>query len=428
VSTQAESGFARRQDDAARDRTASGDPARRVALMRAVWSADPVKVAVWLWIGFAVAVTGKTLIAPAVHTNYPCFESAARCWWAEQNMYDLRFTWGCYRYGPAFTVAFAPLALLPTWLGGLLWTWLNLAACFLSARDLARWVLPGQWTRRREGVFLTLVLVWSARMIWAAQSNPLVLALVAWAAVAVVRRRWWAAAFLLAVPVHIKVWPLAAALLAIACWPRRLGWRFAVAMLAVAAIPLATRSPHVVATRYQEWLAAMAGPMQERHVYRDAWTIWELIHAPVDPAAYAVLQLGAAAGALALCLWQKRRGATTPQLLTFLLGIWVAFQLIFGPGTERNTFGILAPLAGWAAITAWTQRRGRLMMGMVALLTLVAAKGQVERALVDVFPWVLAAHPIGVLLFAVWLVGHASAWNDPHRLGPPQVPSMRRAA
>jgi hypothetical protein len=387
------------------NRTWTGTPAE------AIWPPSLTKLAIWLWVVLGIVVGVKTLVEPRVHTNYPVFESAAHCWWAEQNMYSNKICNGCYRYGPPFTVAVAPLAAMPTWLGGLLWTWLNLAACFWSARVLARRVLPGEWTPNREAVFLMLVLLWSVRMIWAAQSNPLIVALVAGAAVAIDRKRWWTAAFLLSIAVHIKVWPLAAALLLVACWPRRLSWRLAVALLVVAAVPLVTKPPAVVMTRYHEWFAAMVGPMQLRHDYRDAWTIWELIHPPVPEQAYAILQLGGAAVVLGLCLWQRLRGATVPQLLTFILGTWLVFQLIFGPGTERNTFGILGPLAAWAVITAWTEKWGRVVMGAVLLLTVVAANGQVERALTGLLPAVKAAHPVGVLLFGAWLVVYSLRWK-----------------
>jgi hypothetical protein len=318
-----------------------------------------------------------------------------------------------FRYGPLFTVALTPFTLLPTWLGGLLWNWLNLGLYFWALRAVARRVLPCDWSGAREAAFLLLALLAASRMIWSAQSNPLIFAAVAAAAVAILDRRWWWAALLLAAPVHIKVWPLAAALLLIACWPRQLGWRFAIAVLFLAAVPLAVKSPSIVWARYCDWYAAMTGPMlQIRHEYRDAWTIWELVHPPVDLVAYLGLQLATAGATLGLCLWQKRRTRSPERLLTFVLAMWTTWQLVFGPGTERNTFGLIAALTAWAVVTAFVQGRGRTYILTTFLLMTVVARGQVERALVDVFPPILTAHPLGVLLFAGWLIWHAAGWES----------------
>jgi hypothetical protein len=343
-------------------------------------------------------------------------------------MYDHHVVPEDFRYGPLFAVALTPLAELPTWLGGLLWNWLNLGLFFWSVRALARRVLPCRWTLPWETTFLLLVLLGAARTIWSAQSNPLIFAAVAAAAIAILDRRWWLAAVLLAAPVHIKVWPLAAALLLIACWPRQLGWRFAVAMVVLAAVPLLTKPLPVVLAHYHDWYRAMTGPMlQIRHEYRDAWTIWELIAPPVDLTAYLLLQLSTAIGVLSLCLWQKRRLRSTAKLLTFVLGMWTAWQLVFGPGTERNTFGLIAPFTAWAATVALAERRGRAAMIVAIFFMDVLAIGHVERALVPMCPAVLAVHPLGALLFAGWLIYYARDWETgeaqlPHSAGNPPAP------
>ena len=155
-----------------------------------------------------------------------------------------------------------PLALLPTAWGGLLWIWLNLAVFFAALRALMKRILPGPWTPHREGLFLCLVLVGITRSIWSGQSNLLVFGLVALGAVAIADRRWWLAACLLAIPVHIKVWPLAVALLLVACWPRRLAARLAVCVLAIGALPFLTKPFPWVCRQYDGWFAMLVGPAQ----------------------------------------------------------------------------------------------------------------------------------------------------------------------
>jgi alpha-1,2-mannosyltransferase len=411
-----------------------------------------------LWIALTLAVSVKALLDPVEHTAYPCFEAGTRCWWADKNLYSMAECGHEYRYGPAFAVLMTPLALLPTWLGGLLWYWLNIGVYFVSLLALVHWVLPGKWTPRLRAIFFMLVFLSASRMIWSGQSNALVFALVTGAAAAIANKRWWWAALLLVLPIHIKVWPLAAALLLIACWPRPLAGRFAAALAGIGLIPFFTKPFALVCDKYHAWLEMLTGPAQIRvgHEYRDAWTIWELIHSPVNPQWYMVLQLATAIATLGLCLWQRGwlaldRGTVpfssdeqwgspqfihfcrmkigkvpdlkietvphlsifTSELLMFILVIWTAWQMLLGPGTERNTFGLIAPLSAWCLLTALEQKRGRVLISLAFALMTLANFGIVERWLSDFLPAAEVMHPVGVLLLVAWLLVFLFAWRQP---------------
>ncbi len=372
----------------------------------------PLHLALLLWILFASALSIKDVFWAKAHSvYYPHYETGARLWWAGQDVYKVSPTYkGCpfeFRYGPACAEALVPLALLPTPLGGLLWSWLNLGLFFGALRTFMRRILPGCWTPGREGIFLCLVLVGVARSIWSGQSNLLIFALVALGMAAIADRRWWLAALMLAIPVHIKVWPLAVALLLIACRPRPLALRFGVCLLAVGALPLLTHPFAWVCRQYGGWYEVLMGSAQIRHSYRDMWTIWETIRPPVNAHIYMALQLATAAGVLGLCLWQARRRQSLARLLLFILVMWTSWQMEFGPATERNTFGLIAPLTCWGLMTAFAERRGRIVMTLAVLLTVMASYGIFERALRDGYPLMKDAHPLGVLLFTGWFL----RWN-----------------
>jgi len=92
---------------------------------------------------------------------------------------------------------------------------------------------------------------------------------------AVRRGQWWTAALALALPIFIKVWPIAVVLLLLVCWPRQLTGRLLAVCGALALVPFLTRPPDIVAWQYREWYATLVGPVRERWPgYRDAWTIW----------------------------------------------------------------------------------------------------------------------------------------------------------
>ena len=359
----------------------------------------------WLWTALAIALCVKTYLEPINHSVYPVFEAGGLSWRADRDLYvrsDFEF-----EYSPPFAAAFAPLTHFTTAFGGCLWSVLNVVLLCWALRALIRDVFPDRWTARQQWLFSILVAVSSLRGFWAAQSNMLVFALIAGAASAIARRRWWAAAFLLAIPIFVKVWPVAAAMLLMACWPRQLIGRMAVSCTAIAAFPLLTRPASIVLWQYGNYFEALSGPIMKREPYRDFWMLWEVLYPPVLPAVYLGLQLAMALAALGLCLWQVRRAPSERHALTFILGIWCVWQLAFGPGVERNTICLIAPMMSWGLITSLQQPESRVSRGVMFAaftVTTLFSFGAFERLLKPTFPAVLGALPVGVLLFATWLV------------------------
>lgn len=367
---------------------------------------DTYDWALTAWIAFGVGLVVKCLLSPWKHSTFGPFAAGSLCWWADANLYDPVASGEDFRYSPTFAVLFSAFALWPARLGACLWAATNAAVLFAALRSFLHDVVPERWSSRKQGLFLLLVLVASARGLWASQSNTLVFALVACGAAALVRGRPWRAALLLAAPVHVKLWPLAAGLLCAARHPRRLGLRLPLAVGLFALVPFATKSPTVVLEHYRNWFAALVGPMQIRHEYRDAWTIWELAFGEVDPHGYAVLQGVSALGVLGLCLWQRRRDPQSARGALFVLGTWTAWQLMFGPGTERNTFCLIAPLTAWGLLADSGRIGTRMLLGAGYGLITLFSFGLFERLLIDAVPWVTAAAPIGAALFLAGLVAY----------------------
>jgi len=380
-----------------------GMPSRALEFLRV----SPLQASLDLWVVLFVALGIKNLVFPYFHNVYPLFEDVGRICLAGGDLYDSEIVGDSYRYGPAFALAVAPLALLPMPLGSLLWNWLNFGLFFATLWKLVERGLPGDWTARHKALFLCLVLLGTTRTIWSGQTNLLIFSLIVLATLAIQVQRWWWAAFLLAIAIHIKVWPLAAALLLIAYWPRKLALRLPAAVLAVGVFPLLVRPWGWVWRQYVGWYDLLVGPAQVRHMYRDVWTLWEVVHEPVDAKVYLLLQLLSGALVLGLCLWQVRRGLSIQRRLLFVMVAWAVWQMTFGPATERVTFGLIAPLSSWGLATAFQQRRGRLLMLVAFVLMTGSTFGVIERALMDYVPAVVAAHPVGSMLFFAWFLN----WN-----------------
>jgi hypothetical protein len=366
-----------------------------------------VRWALVLWAVLLAAVAVKTLVTPERKTVYPIFSAAARDWWAERPLWP--GIGSGYRYSPTFAVLLSPIAWLPSAWGGILWSAGCVTALVAALRVARRELLP-EWIGRREALFLALTMLGCIRSLWTAQSNELVLALALVAGVAAVRQRWWLASWALALAFHIKLWPVALAMLLCACWPRPLIGRYLVAVAALAAVPLATKPPGVVWQQYVWWHAHLTTRVAHERPsgYRDVWTIVEQFGIESGGRTMTAVALAAAIGVCGWCLWQRRRGTEPRTLVLYTLGAWAGWQLAVGPATERVTHLILAPLVAWGAITAWSTGRGRPLATAAYLLVVLLGTGGFERLVQPVFPWSPALQTSGVLLFLAWLAWHAA--------------------
>lgn len=407
--------------------------------------------AVGLWIAFTVAAAVKVLVQPTVHTVYPVFAHASWNWWQDCSLYEPSPDQDLYRYSPTFAVLMTPFAVWPHWLGGLFWLGSNVAILLAVLDRSAEQIFPGIGTPDQKGIWLILTLVGSARSLWAGQSNSLILAMAIGALLAIRGRRWWLAALLLAGGGFIKVWPWALALVAAACWPKQLVFRLAISVCFWAGIPFLTKPPDTVLWQYGQWLQMLHTTQIYRWGgYRDAWTIWELIHWPVPRDIYELVQCETALAVLAWCLWQRQQlrpewlGQTekeerpkdasdqAPAPKTFLgnqlsgqsaisgeptagqfsrmaaglLSAWASWQLLFGPGTERLTYILVAPMVSWAVLASWQSGRYRALAVGAWILITMFSMGAVERLVVKITIWGRALLPVGVAVFAVWLVLH----------------------
>ncbi|HID37971.1 MAG TPA: DUF2029 domain-containing protein, partial [Calditrichaeota bacterium] len=161
--------------------------------------------------------------------------------------------WDYFKYSPAFSILFAPLAILPDLVGLILWNLLNGLTLFLAIRFLPHlsdkqkmWIL---W-------FILLELLTSVQN---AQSNGLMAALVVLTFNALENKQEASAALFLGLSVFIKIFS-GAALLLVFFYPRKLKFfaYFIIWSAIFVLLPLTVIYPSQLVALYNSWLVLLS--------------------------------------------------------------------------------------------------------------------------------------------------------------------------
>lgn len=362
--------------------------------------------AVVLWTVVLLVVLGRSLLQPTRNSVYPIFARAGACWISSQPLYGkapAERHLDEFRYSPVAAALLAPCGLLPLPLGGFLWRALNGAVLLAGFLAFARHVSPGRdaLDGQAAGGLGILLLPWCIPSLNNGQTNPLVIGLLLLALASVARQRWSCAALCLAVPVLLKVYPLAPALLLMLVYPRRLAGRLTLFLAAGMLLPFVLQHPAYVAEQFHGWVEYLAsddrGGRSPVGSYRDFHLLLRLAGLSMSPASYRALQLAIAAGIAAIIVRGRER-FSRPEMLGAILDLSCGWMTLLGPATESCTYTLLAPtlaLTGWQAMrpgrSGWT--RG-LFVAIVALII----GGMTATALPGGKSFAFFASPLAALL------------------------------
>jgi hypothetical protein len=335
-----------------------------------------------------------------------------------------------YRYSPLFTVLVSPFALLPDSLGNALWRVFN---CAIFAIGLYLWVrqaLPTDWNRSRLEALGLLVFPVAMHSMYNAQANLTMLGAILLALAAMANANWNWAAGLVAAATLIKVYPIALALLLTFFWPRRFALRFVIAMVIGLALPLLTAPPVYVWGQYAGWLSHLAestGMQRERA--RSILHLFEIYKSPLGASTWLLVQLLGGLSVLGLC-WRYQARLNSRSFgfaVLFLFCVWV---VLLGPATESCTYAVVAPVAAWTLVDAFTGRgslAGRLVASSSFLMMGPLVTDMAGRTVRN-FANEHGCQPIGALVFFAYALVRFELWNRSVRVISPEYPSFQSAA
>ena len=398
------------------------------------------RLTVCLWLIVCGFCCVRAYCFPTSHTVYHNYAAAGRGWLAGGDAYDLaRDEHGAvvarmsgYRYSPLVSAAFVPLSMLPDSWGGALWRLVNYLGFIGAFAWFVRAVLPGARDLGADAkAWLWLLLLPLALgSMNNGQANVLVMAFLLAAGAAVMRERWNVAAIVLAGACLLKIYPLAVALLMIVIFPRKLGWRFALALVAGLALPFLLQRPGYVLGQYDNWLQLLLTddrrdfPLTQG--YRDFYLLTRFFGAPMIPIVYMAVQLLAAGVIAGVCLAGRLAGWPQNHLVQTTIALGCCWMVVLGPSTESSTFILIAPALAWALVDAFALERPRWAQALLATIMAMFVLTFTATWFPGGRDWFYILQPIAALLFLVERL--LSARPDFARVRASELSAYTRAA
>ena len=345
-----------------------GEAAARPRPVEARFGAD--RQAWVLWACFALLVVVARLDSVySLENVFAIYREAGLRWRDGQDLYPAQFR---FNYFPPSAVLFAAWSWLPFGLGGALWRIVNVAVFACGVWTVSQCgELPPSSRRFFIATVVTVVLSASAARYgqMTLAMAGLMMAAVAFAEEGALRR----AAVCAALAVALKPLAVVLVLLLVAIYPRLL-WRMAIALAALFLLPFLFQSPDYVWRQYAAVPAMLATRAQPNYDWQqNVFGLLDKLWWTATDAEQAIVSAVSAVGVLFLC-WRVRRRVPPIGVALSIYALASCYILLFGSGTERNTYAMLAPVIGLIAATAWDARdRGLLvLMSAVSLIMLLS--------------------------------------------------------
>jgi hypothetical protein len=372
------------------------------------------RVVIALWVTVLLIIFCRVALFYPQRDNFVVYVDAGLKWINAQRLYS---TTRGFVYSPLIAACFVPFTLLPGNIGAILWRFLN-AAIFVGT--VFWWVKIGPHNRIPRSsswlVFL-LLLPLSLGNFNNGQVNPLLIGLLMIAVLAAYSKRWTVSAVCVGIAAYLKIYPLAIGLLLVLIYPRQLGWRLAVTLLLLGAVPFVLQQPAYVFEEYQRWFGSRTADNRAITMkLMNLTMVLKAVHLTLSPHAFLVIQLLAGAAVAAAGLLGRLRKWSEERLLVCLFTLGSCWMLLFGPATEDATYVMLAPALVFALVQAFHQPTPSWMRYSLCVSFAFLLLAQVLTSYFSYKKGVysMSVEPFGALIFAVcavpWILT-SSLWN-----------------
>jgi len=370
--------------------------ARRARAVEARFGAERRAWVVWACFALLVVVTRLDSVY-SLENVFAIYREAGLRWLDGRDLYPAQFR---FNYFPPSAVLFAAWSWLPFGLGGALWRIVNIAVFAFGLWTVSHSTeRPPSSQRFVIATVLTVVLSASAARYgqMTLAMAGLMMACVAYAEGGAL----WRAAACAALAVALKPLAVVLLLLLVVMYPR-LSWRLGLALAVFFLLPFLFQHPDYVWRQYAAVPAMLATRAEPNYDWQqNIFGLFDKVGWTATNAEQAIVNAACAVVTLFLC-WRARRRVPAIGVALSIYALASSYILLFGSGTERNTYAMLAPVIGLVAATAWDARNRRLLGFISAVILIMLLSYTLQRA----YPHtVLAmAKPVACLILLGWLV------------------------
>lgn len=207
----------------------------------------------WLLLTLLTAVS-EIVRGPAAINNYQIFKNVFFHTLQQTNLYAAypQAYFDLNHYGIVFSLLIAPFALMPDWVGCLLWCMANAVVLYYAIMRL-----PVDY--HKKIMVLAIALVEMLTSIHSTQFNPMVSAFIILPFVLIPQKKEWAATFFIAAGILIKIYGIVALVSFLFSDNKMkfIGW-FILWMLLLFCLPMLISSPSFVVQSYTDWYHSIA--------------------------------------------------------------------------------------------------------------------------------------------------------------------------
>ncbi len=341
---------------------------------------------------------------------YPLYHNVGLAWNAGDNIYAGNCE--AYSYWPGFALIFAVLVKLPYHLGSCVWTFLNLISIFVGLYFLGKIVF--EECNNRVGIFLLLPIPLLFEGIFNQQSNSFVAGVTLIGAAYICKKRYMLGSVLMLFSAVSKIAPIAFPMLFLVLYPKKLWWRYCIAIGLILAVVIIFGGYDYVKIQHYNWINYLGFDANERWAYRDLFVLFELVKKgkissntiEYFPLWYRGVQLLGACVLCSICMWLKyirKYGVKSISISVVISGsVW---WLLLGPSTEIATCVAGAGVAGFGVILAKKARVGWWLMLPAYICVVLGSSGDYEwnmEQLTDSH-WIYGMLPFGATLMYIWV-------------------------
>jgi len=374
-------------------------------------------VVIGLWVAVLLGICLRIGLISHSHDVFVTYHDAGRKWIASQPLYS--YTRG-FVYSPLIAAFFVLFSWLPLSLGAVLWRLIDVAV-FIGA---IFWWLKAEINdgipESSYWLVFLLILPLSLGNFNNGQINPLIIGLLMIAILAARNRQWTLSAICVGICAYLKIYPLSVGLLLVLIYPRKLGWRVALTLILMGALPFILQQPAYVFEQYQSWFSFRAVDNRRMNMDiapRDFAMILTMLHINLRASVFLVVQILAGGTVAAACLIGRARNWSEKRLLVCIFALGTCWMLLFGPATEDATYAMIAPALSFAMAQAFSQITPSWMRVMISVSYTVLLVGLILNAFFGLkkTPYSMSVQPFGALIFAgytiIWVFS-SSQWKQ----------------